>query len=490
MSRYTWLLFFHSVLLLQLYSPPVSAQNSARRPVFYIGSYSAISGAELAGAHPGSQALFMKQLSITTLNGNDFNATLKITDNTGSTTTYELQATAGCASGQLLVQLSGRSQSDQCHALGGGEGPLCGQYLGTACTGQFPYTTYQNLDGTYILEISRWCGVMGDVYLECSGECTGEVAPCVSSLTQNTYAIEGGEVNVTQSTVIIQGGEETTTNFFGDSITILQSEFTFEQSDTVENTYITVNYSTVNIEAPDTSVYNIITGAPNTCGNWAYWRMQTSGNVSLTENWDDVFFTGESLLEQGDEEAWELDTDSVLKYLGDSDDFSYQFTICLVTGRLFGSNGLGQRLQFALVNRTGADNLVTAETATIFNQTDPEYLGGACAVIATQQVKENNEFSIVARVLSSLGSPTTILAHDISFTLAVLPGGCKGTTNILNITALFNGTQLVNGTCTTVRTIDEHRIAIDNDGVCSVTIENAPISYWKEVCVVCVVCDV
>lgn len=468
--------------------------TSASRPVFYSGNYSAISGVELAAPSPGMQTLYLYALEISTINGNDFSATLVITNDIGTFTNYSLHATAGCSAGNVIISLSGKGEREACSQptiapISG----LCQQYLSTRCTGVFGYSTYKNTEGTYILQLSRWCGAIGDVFLECHGEGCGanDIPACDASVTENTFVVEGGQVNVTQSTVIIENG--TTATFLGDSITIEESYFTLEQGDSVENTFIEADQSVVNINAPDTSVYNIITNEAGPCGSWANWEMSREENVTLDEDFAPLVLTQGSL-DQGEDDDWELVSTSVLSYTGEVEDdaeFPYQFTFCMKSAQVYGATGIGYRMQVALGNVSASAILISAETAEFFNETNPIGVGGGlCGALVTSQLKKNDEFAVYARIIASDGSSVTLVTSNMVFSLAIVPVGCEGTTTVLNITAIFNDTRLVNGTCTTVRAIDSGTIAIDNDGVCSVTIENAPISYWKEVCVVCVVCDV
>ena len=192
--------------------PPVFAAVQNDAPL-YAGSYAGSCDILLQPPSGLSPSLYAESITIAT-NGNDFTPmTIAVGSRGGPTVTYSLTGAFGCAAGQLSVSLLGEKPCTS--NVDPQNQDLCADYLPQHCTGNFYYSTYENQQGLYELEIVNLCGMMGSVVLQCQGTCAG-VVQCSPQIFQTV--IQGGVVNAPQDSVVISQNSNNT--FYGDKITI------------------------------------------------------------------------------------------------------------------------------------------------------------------------------------------------------------------------------------------------------------------------------
>lgn len=348
-------------------------------------------------------------------------------------------------------------------------------------TGKFRYGVSSEGRGVIILQ-----GLGDTVYpfdLECIDGMDCQMAVTCNTSTahiSNVY-VQGGEItNVSNSNIILQ--ENNTAVFEGSQVTIVQSNFTIQQGDAVNTTNIYTQETTVNIEVHESAQYNIYTSEPVPCGAWFDWSGVRTANVTLsTASWTELVFTASSDIEQGEQEDWEIINTSELRYTGDTDeDMAYAVIVCAESGLLFDVSPEGQRVQLAVFNVTGTPEVLTANAITsstvLYNHTDPAFFGGMCAATVIKAIYQGNTFALGAKLVYTDGNSGSAILGAIKASLAFLPVGCSDIETSIEIEAEFNNTQLVDGNCTVVRTVDEEHIAIDNTGVCSIVVEIGPVN--------------
>lgn len=366
----------------------------------------------------------------------------------------------------------------------GGESPAFCTFAIQYYSGRFVYGVSSEALG--VMSFSGWGNTLYPIDLVCSSEPLSACQLAVTcntstSVTTNVYVQDGFVTNVTNSNVILQ--ENNTAIFEGTEVTITQSNFTIQQGDAVNETNIYTQETVINIEVHESAQYNIITLAPLPCGAWVDWSASRTANVSISSAaWTLLSFTAESAIEQGEVEAWELLDESTLYYVGETvDELAYDLTVCLQEAILYGASEHGLRVLFGAFNVTAllpaslGDNSYTTSVVP-YNHTEPSFVGGACASLIVPRISEENKFAIAARLERTDGNAATAILAQLKTSLAIAPVGCSDINTYINITAEFNDTQLIDGVCTTVRTVNDEQIAVDNDGVCSITVENGPIS--------------
>ncbi len=389
------------------------------------------------------------------------------------TVTYNGDAVCSTADNALIISIV----PGTCHQSGISYPIFC-NYAAGLYNGEFKYGVSNVLPG--ILIIDKWSGSLYPIVFSClaNNTCMMSVA-CNSTvnIASNLYVTGGAFNNVTNSNVYLT--ENNTAIFEGDEITILESEITLQQGDNVNETIINTSETIVNIDAPTTSVYNIYESPPNSCGGWADWRGYRAANMTVnTVSWSLVQFSTTSSLDSPAE--WSLADANTLQYDGSSDgENAYQFIICLQESAIWNPSPVGQRLLVTLFNVTLSPTIIDsstyATTVTLYNHTNPEFVGGACTTLTTDNIYQGNKFSVYALLqYTDLSAGSTAIA-ETGFAVTALPMGCEGVTNILNVTAIFNNTQLTEGTCIDI-TYAPDEVTISNPGVCGITVEDAPVS--------------
>lgn len=462
---------------------PVKSQLPRASPI-YSGSYSSKLNSQLKPPYPGSQTLWMRSVDISAPEGNDFTAALGIVNNAGAESIYQINGSMGCANGLLAVSFANfeGSGARQCKEIGTGGAPgLCEEYLVQSCTGDFAYSTYQTLDGSYELQIHDWCGIEGDVYLRCVGLCTG-VVQCSSSISE--IIIEGGTVqaNGTQIVIVeggvvyvnnteqfnVQNSRNVTINAPADTININSStQVTLQQSSSVNQTTINVDgdQNTFNFNTSTSSNYNIYTTAPASCVNYAQVSASRTSNFTVsTAAAARVTFDASTIEAPGSD--WSLAPDSsTLQYDG-QDTYAFALEACMLEGAIFNGVQAGLRIVFALYNYTsGSGVLFTLPTTTslIYNHTNPSYIPSVCTgQVLVPHVYTGNRFAIFALLeFTDVASGTALLAST-SWTISAMPVACKGSTLNVNLTAQFNGSDLVDGICSDATNPSPNTVAVDN----------------------------
>lgn len=475
--------FFFSLLLLLCFLSGhqyYADAQSLRTPVVYTGWFAAKLDSLLTALYPSSSTLYMRSIDVVSANGNDAVITLDISNNAGSTSTYVLRASLGCAAGQLEISLSNFQTGNvayQCQEQGnGGISGLCESYLPEQCTGVFPYSTYQTLDGNYELQIHGLCSVQGDVYLSCQGSCTGTVQ--CSPFIQQTV-IQGGTVNSNNSVVIINGGP-TNATFNGGTLQIQTSNnFTIETPATDINVY---NSSvTINTKA---NVTNLNTGPLRTCADWIDYNPVTGANFTLTATPLLISFTSASVDTGDGDSTWDVPDNSHVQYVSNLNGASYMFIYCMQKGYVYGAGQVEQLLELQVMNVTGGtphsiNSASFALSTTTINSTGAAVITSSCATFTTNAVKQNDLFALyMSGTYNGTGStPPIILAPGAAFSLSAFPTGCVGNVNNItfNITVQFaNGTLLKGGQCTNITTdSDDGSFVINNEGICSMEPDSA-----------------
>jgi hypothetical protein len=189
-----------------------------------------------------------------------------------------------------------------------------------------------------------------------------------------------------------------------------------------------------------------------------------ASNFTLsTASYQRLTYTGVTF--DAPESDWSLSPDNgALQYDGTSQ-YAYTLQACLLSAQL--DNVLstaGLRVLIALANYTNtlSPSILTQTTSTdIFNHSNPLYIPSVCTqALPIAQVFTSNRFAIYVSFEYTNGAsiPAVILALS-SWSLTATPLACRGTVNNINITAQFNGSQLINGTCWAPETIDAFTLA-------------------------------
>lgn len=163
---------------------------------------------------------------------------------------------------------------------------------------------------------------------------------------------------------------------------------------------------------------------------------------------------------------WSLSPDaSTLQYDG-QDTYAFALEACLLEGAIFNGIQAGQRIVFALYNYTSGSGIsftLPTTTSLIYNHTNPAYVPSACTgQVLVPRVYTGNRFAIFALLEFTDVSSGTVLLASSSWTISAMPVACKGSTLNVNVTAQFNGTDLVDGICSDATNPSPNTVAVDN----------------------------
>lgn len=451
-----------------------SAQQTARRPPIYAGPYTSTLNSLLKQPLPVSATLWMRRIDIDSPNGNDFDATLTAVNNAGTATTYAIKGSFGCANGLLESSLDDYDPSGtpSCREVSGtGALGLCVSYWPQQCTGTFPYSTYENLDGVYELLINGWCGVQGDVVLVCSGTCAGLVQ-CSSALQQTV--VQGGTIYMGNNSVLIADSGNNTFYSNSSQVTVLQSRNIIIESSAPEITINLTNSTTV-VQSQANATY-LNTGPVQTCTDWLSYTGLTGTNRTVTDTAVPLVFSIVDPVTGDGASAWVGGT-STIEYVGTLRGASYEFVYCLQSAEVFISATAEERLYVQLVNvSTGtplAPSIATSVHARNLNGTQG-MLTSACGSFITDEVRTGDEYAFYVYAEGLGGAPASlVLAPAAAFSLAIAPTGCQGVLNNItfNITLQFaNGTLIKPGYYISISTdTSDGAFTIDNLGVVEVS---------------------
>jgi hypothetical protein len=349
-----------------------------------------------------------------------------------------------------------------------------------------------------VLLIDKWGGTQWPFVFACAHEPCVYQSACNSTVTINTI-IQASDstlvVNGTQN-VIFEAGSSTNNNVTieGDTVTVVNSQVTLQQSTEVTESTININGGTTNeftFETPTSTEYNFYTTAPASCRNFASLSGSRASNVTIsTASYTRIEFTSSELVAPGSD--WALSPDeSTLEFQGtDGGAYAYSLEACLQLGLLYNPTSVGVGLVVSIYNRTASAVAIGSPvlSAVIYNHTNPALITGVCTTTLISGVYTGNRFAIYATLETTDLSAHTSPISVSSWSLIATPLACQGNTINVRINASFNDTQLEAGECIDIDYPTAKRIRISNPGMCgpedtdTVTWEETNSGFWAATC--------
>ncbi len=398
----------------------------------------------------------------------------------GHLLTANFSGSVGCTGDDVLVSV----ETSTCVQTGYPAPEFC-QSAPQSFGGTFTYSVTKDFNGEPVLIVQNWGGTKWPYRMECAaGEVCSSTQGCNKTAIQENNIYINAEAltmnNITGgSTVVIQGNG--TTIIQSDEVTIDQStDVTIVQSSNSTTTTVNVEGSSnVTITPTTNTSYTITTGAPNSCGDWCDWKATLAGNFTVsTVGYNRVEFTAGGFEAPGD---WNIQPDTFTLRYGGEGGFSYQFLLCFQYGKLYSPYLGGQRLLFSLVNVTASPVLVDtgaiASSVIATNTSNPIFTTGTCTSIVTGDVYTDNLFGVVARLEYTDGTSGTASLSALGISLTVIPVGCQGVDNSIEINLEFPNGTLLNVQCPMSTTFDpdDNSIDLEYDGVTYFTVNGGTL---------------